>query len=94
MLCVCVLAPQSCPDLCDPVDCTPPGSSVHGISWARVLERVAIPSLEIFQRRDQTQVSHIAGGFFTVWAPREGLMRTLAIVDSCSSGSHSNCLKL
>ena len=33
---------QSCPTLCDPMDCSPPGSSVHGIFQARVLERVAI----------------------------------------------------
>ena len=34
---------QSCPALCDPVDCSPPGSSVHGILQARILEWVAIP---------------------------------------------------
>ena len=33
---------QSCPTLCDPMDCSPPGSSVHGIFQARVLEWVAI----------------------------------------------------
>ena len=38
-----VLVPQSCPTLCDPVDCSPPGSSVHGIFQARVLEWIAIP---------------------------------------------------
>ena len=40
-VCVCVRA-QSCPTLCDPVDCRPPGSSVHGIFKARILEQVAI----------------------------------------------------
>ena len=34
----CVLVPQSCPTLCDPTDCSPPGSSVHGILQARILE--------------------------------------------------------
>ena len=34
---------QLCPTLCDPVGCSPPGSSVHGILQARILERVAIP---------------------------------------------------
>ena len=34
---------QSCPTLCDLMDCSPPGSSVHGISHARILEWVAIP---------------------------------------------------
>ena len=37
-----VLVSQSCPTLCDPVDCNPPGSSVHGILQARILEWVAI----------------------------------------------------
>ena len=41
-LCVCVLVTQSCLTLCDPVDCSPPGSSVHGIFQARVLEWIAI----------------------------------------------------
>ena len=35
---------QSCPTLCDPVDCSPPGSSVHGIFQATVLEWIAFPS--------------------------------------------------
>ena len=38
-----VLVPQSCLTLCDPMDCSLPGSSVHGILQARILERVAIP---------------------------------------------------
>ena len=42
--CVCVLVTQSCPTLCDPMDCSPPGSSVHGILQARRLEWVAMPS--------------------------------------------------
>ena len=58
---------QSCPALCDPKDCSLPGSSVHGILQARILEWVAIPfSRGSFQPGDQTQVSHIAGGFFTI----------------------------
>ena len=40
-VCVCVCA-QSCPTLCNPMDCSPPGSSVHGIFQARVLEWDAI----------------------------------------------------
>ena len=35
-------SPQLCPTLCDPMDCSPPGSSVHGIFQARVLEWCAI----------------------------------------------------
>ena len=39
---VCVLVAQSCPTLCDPMDCSPLGSSVHGIFQARIMEWVAI----------------------------------------------------
>ena len=57
-----VRATQSCPVLCNPTDCSPPGSSVHGILQARILEWVAIAlSRESSQPRDQTQVSCIAG---------------------------------
>ena len=41
-VCVCVLVAQSCPTLCDPMGCSPPSSSAHGILQARVLEWVAI----------------------------------------------------
>ena len=41
--CVHVLVAQSCPALCDPMDYSPPGSSIYGISQARILEWVAIP---------------------------------------------------
>ena len=68
---LCLVA-RSCPTLCDPMDCSLPGSSVHGILQARMLEWVAMPSSrESSQLRDWTQVSHIAGGFFTIWATRE-----------------------
>ena len=64
----------SCLILCDPMDCSPPGSSVPGILQARILEWVAMPSSrESSQPRDQTQVSRTAGRFFTVWATREAL---------------------
>ena len=63
---------QSCLILCNPMDCSPPGSSVHGNLQARILEWVAIPfSRGSSQPRDQTQVSHSAGRFFTIWATRE-----------------------
>ena len=56
---------QSCPTLCDPVDCSPAGSSVHGILQARILEWVAISfSRESSRPRDRTWDSCIAGGFF------------------------------
>ena len=65
-----VLVAQSCLTICDP--CSQPGSSVHEIFQARILEWVAI----FFSRgaswpRDQTHVSYIAGRFFTIWATRE-----------------------
>ena len=62
-----VLVAQSCPTLCDPMDCSLPGSSVHGISQARILEWVAIPFSRGSSRpRDQTLVSCIAGRCFTL----------------------------
>ena len=42
-MCLCLVA-QSCPTICDPMDCIPPGSSVYGIIQARILEWVAMPS--------------------------------------------------
>ena len=54
------------------MDCSLPGASVHVIFQARVLEWVAISfSRGSSQPRDQTQVSHIAGRHFTLWATRE-----------------------
>ena len=62
--CVCLLG-QSCSILCDPRDCSLPGSSFHGILQARILEWVAMPfSRGSSQPRDQTQVFCIASGFF------------------------------
>ena len=59
-------------DSCDPMDCSPPGSSVYGILEARILEWVAIPfSRGSSQLRDRTQVSCIEVGFFTIWAIME-----------------------
>ena len=59
-----VLVAQSCPTLCNPIDYSPPGFSVHGILQARKLEWVAFPfSRGSSQPRDRTQVSCITGGF-------------------------------
>ena len=70
-VCVCALVAQSYLTLCDPMDCSLPGSSIRGIFQARILEWIDIS----FSRgsswpRDQTQVSHIAGKHFTIWASR------------------------
>ena len=64
-----------CPTLCNPMDkCSPPGSSVHGILQARMLEWVAISFSRGSSRpRDQTQVSHIAGRRFNLWTTRKAL---------------------
>ena len=61
-----------CVFLCDPMDCSSVGSSGHRILQAKILEWLAFPfSRGSSQPRDQTQVSHIAGGFFTSWTTRE-----------------------
>ena len=72
-----------CPTLCDPMDCVPPGSSVHGISQARILERVAI----FFSRRsswprDRNHISCIAGRFFTVEPPGKPFYKALGYISS------------
>ena len=62
-LCVGVwmLVAQSCPALCDHMDCNPPGSSVHGILQARILEWVALPSSRGSSRpQDRTHVSYVS----------------------------------
>ena len=57
---------QSCPTLRDPMDCSPPGSSVHGILQARILEWVAMHCSRGSSRpRDRTHVSALAGRLFT-----------------------------
>ena len=63
---------QSCPTLWDPMECSLPGFSVHGIFQARVLEWVAISSSRGSSwPKDRTQVSCIAGTRFTLWAKGE-----------------------
>ena len=65
MCAVLCLVVQSGLTLCDPMDCSPPSSSVHGIFQASILEWVAMPSSRgSSQPRDQTQVSCITGRFF------------------------------
>ena len=70
----CVVA-CSCPTLCNPMYCSPPGSSVLGISQAGILEWVAISSSRGSARhRDWTHVSCIAGRFFTTRKAHESLL--------------------
>ena len=71
------LVVQLSPTLCDPMDCSPPGSSVHEISQASILEWVASPfSSGSSWPRNQTRVSCIAGGFFIIWATKEAPLCT------------------
>ena len=65
--------------LCDPMDCSSPGSSVHGISQARLLEWVVISfSMESSQPRDQTYVSSTSSILYH-WATREASCTTIAL---------------
>ena len=67
-----VIVTQSCLTVCAPMDYSLPGSSVHGILQARILEWFAISfSRGSSQPRDQTWVFCIAGRFFTIWVTRE-----------------------
>ena len=76
-VCICIYmwsvnVTQSHLALCDPMDYSLPGSTVHEILQTRITEWVAIPfSRGSSQPRDQTQFSGITGGFFTIWATRE-----------------------
>ena len=74
-MCVCLVV-QSCPTLCDPMDCSLPGSSCP---WRCSRQEYCSGCLALFQGifptreypRDQTQVFHIVGRFFIIWATRE-----------------------
>ena len=57
------LVTQTCPTLCDPVDCSPPGSSVHGDSPGK---NTGVGCHALLQGIFPTQVSRITGGFFTI----------------------------
>ena len=74
---------QSCLTLCDPVDCSLPRFSVHGIFQARILEWVAISFSRGSSRpRDRTRVSCIVGRCFAVWATREVLHIPISVASS------------
>ena len=85
-LCYIALKSESCSGMSDSSTpctvCSLPGSSVHGILQAKIVEWITVPfSKGSSQSRDQTQFSHIAGGFFTIWATLDwvycGLIRYL-----------------
>ena len=100
---------QSCPTLWDPMDCSPPGFSVHGILQARILEWIAISfSRGYSQPRDQTLISFISciGRFFTNWATRKQSLikpvfnkhlpygRSILLQSLASSGGHRKFFKI
>ena len=75
ILSLCVLVAQSSPTLCDPMDYSLPGFSVHGILQAGVLEWIAIPfSRGTSKPRDQTLVPCIVDRFFTIWATGKSIL--------------------
>ena len=74
-------AAQSCPTLCDPVDCNLLGFSIHGILQARILEWIAISFSRGSSRpRDRTQVSLIGGRRFDLWATREAPVHDIRVL--------------
>ena len=89
--CVGAQSLQSCWTLCDPMDCSPPGSSVHGIFPAGILEWVAIPySKTSSWPKDRIHVSCIAGRYFTSEPPGKpnwSLFSTCKLVDGSLPGS-------
>ena len=87
---------QSSLTVCNPMDCSSPGSSVHGIFPTRILEWVAMPSSRgSAQPRDWTHVSCvscIAGGFFTHWVTGDALLKNTVIlytIPELGQSSHS-----
>ena len=90
---------QSCPTLCDPMDCSPPGSSVHGIFQARVLEWVAISfSRRSSRPRNRTQVSQTVSDALLSEPPRKSwclimvslnLVMSLSLVAAAAKSLHS-----
>ena len=96
ILCDGLLA-KSCLTLCDPMDCSLPGSSVHGTFQARILEWFAISfSRGSSQSKDWTQVFCTASRFFTDWATREDSYYTLRItkINSANLLKTDRCLVL
>ena len=70
--CYCYLVTKLCPTLCDPMDCSPPSSTAHRISQARILEWVAISfSRGSFLPRNQTHISCIERQILYRWAHQE-----------------------
>ena len=74
-MCYAVLSRSIVPNPCDPMDCSQPGSSVHGILEARILKWITMPSSRVsVQSRDWAQVSCIADGFFIAELPGKPIL--------------------
>ena len=83
--CVCTQSLQSCPTLCDPVDHSPPGSSVHEILQARIMESVSMASSKgSSPPRNRTRVSRTAGEFFAA----EPLGKPITLLQVLAIQSH------
>ena len=86
--CHCLVA-KSCPILCNPMDYSQPGSSLHGISQARILEQVAISfSRRSSRLRDRTHVLSITDRFFIIELP--GASQFMWYLFNNDNGSHNN----
>ena len=87
-----MLVTQWCPTLCSPMDCSPQGSSLHGIFRARILVWIAIPfSSRSSKPRNITQISCSAGRFFTIWAIRVTQLKSYLIPNIKYSKSERPC---
>ena len=85
---------QSCLTLCDPMDYSLPGFSIHGIFQARVLEWVVISfSRRSSWFRDQTQVFSISGRWFTFWATSVRKCSNFILLHVAVPFSHHHLLK-
>ena len=84
------LVARSCLTLCDPTDCSPPGSSVYGISQARALGCVTFSFPRSSQPRDRPDISCAAGGFFTLWATVWKGMKSGRVFQLCGESQQTS----
>ena len=93
-LIACVLSHFSCLlSLCNPTFCSPPGSSVHGILQARILEWVAFPSPgDLPHPGVKRESSALAGGFFNTSATWEALLSHFSLMKSPRGGLYGQYL--
>ena len=85
-VCVCSQLPQSCPALCDPMDCSPPGSSLHGILQTRILEWITMPSsMGSSRHSDWTPLLRLlhCRQILYRWATREAYIYINIFINSC-----------